>query len=798
MKFTLGWLKTHLETTASAEAIAARLVMLGLEVESVEDRAKILEPFTVARIVSAERHPDADRLQLCKVDTGKELVQVVCGAPNARTGLLGVFARVGTIIPRTGLVLRDSVIRGVASQGMLCSGYELGLSDDHDGIIELPDTAMPGQAFAEAAGLDDPVFDIKITPNRADCLGVRGIARDLAAAGLGVLKPLDTTPVPGRFPAPKAVHLAGIDSKACPLFASRAIHGVRNGPSPDWLKRRLTSIGLKPISALVDITNFLTFDLGRPLHVFDTDKLDGDLAVRDARPGETLLALNGKAYELDRETIVIADTKGPQSLGGVIGGEATGCTETTTSVLIEAALFDPVRIAATGRKLGIQSDARYRFERGLDPEMTIPGLEIATRLILEICGGEPSHTALAGAIPKWRRQYSYRPERTRSLCGVDIPAEESRRILESLGCEVTGDEDSFNIVPPSWRGDIEGEADLVEEVLRIRGYDHIPVMPLTRETVLPRPALTQGQKRASFLRRSLASRGLIEAVTYSFLSKAQAELFGGGQAALTLLNPISADLDVMRPSILPNLIAAAQRNADRGFPDGALFEVGPQYRDDTPEGQAIVAAGLRLGRTGPRHWRDGGRPVDALIAKADALVALSAAGATIENLQITADAPAWYHPGRSASLRLGAAVLAHFGEIHPHIQQEMGVKAPLAAFEIFLDRVPSPRAKAGKARSLLALSPFQPVERDFAFVVDKNVAAETLLRAARGVDRKLVSDIRLFDVYEGAGLPEGKKSLAIQVTLQPADATLTEAALEGFAKKLADQVEKATGGVLRA
>jgi phenylalanyl-tRNA synthetase beta chain len=798
MKLTLGWLRSHLESNASLGEIVRSLVMLGLEVDGIEDRAKDLKDFTVARVISAEPHPDADRLKVCMVDTGGERVQVVCGAPNARAGMLGVFARVGLTIPRTKLLLKETTIRGVASKGMLCSAYEMGLSDDHEGIIDLPEGAPVGAPFAGALGLDDPVLDVKVTPNRADALGVRGIARDLAAAGLGELKPLDITPVLGKFPAPKAVHLAGPDDKACPLFVSRLVRGVKNGESPQWLRDRLTAIGLRPISALVDITNFLTFDINRPLHVFDAGKIQGDLAVRGARPGETMAALNGKTYELDAAMTVIADDKGPQSLGGVIGGEATGCTADTTDVLIESALFDPLRTAATGRRLGVQSDARYRFERGLDPEMAVPGIEIATRLVLELCGGEPSEVAIAGAVPEWRRQFFLRTERCRTLGGLDIPSAEQQQNLAALGFKVEAREGGFSVEPPPWRGDIVGEPDLVEEVLRIHGYDEIPVVPLTRDTPLPKPALSAAQKRAAMVRRSLAARGLIEAVTFSFLPKAQAELFGGGSAELTLINPISADLDVMRPSILPNLVTAAQQNADRGLPNAALFEVGPEYRDDTPEGQSLVVAGARMGRTGPRQWRDGGRAVDAFVAKSDALAALSAAAAPVENLQISTDAPKWYHPGRSGSLRLGPTVLAHFGELHPRVAQALGAKETVTAFEVYLDLVPMPRAKAGKARPLLKPSPFQPVTRDFAFVVDKSLAAETLLKAARGADKKLIAEVRLFDVYEGTGLPEGKKSLAIEVTLQPTDATLTEAALEGFAKKLVEQVTKATGGTLRS
>jgi phenylalanyl-tRNA synthetase beta chain len=796
MKTTLAWLKTHLDSDAKLENIVARLVMLGLEVESVEDRGKALKPFTVARVVSAEPHPNADKLRLCIVDTGRERVQVVCGAPNARAGMLGVFAPVGTTIPRSGMLLKSTTIRGVASNGMLCSASEMGLSDDHEGIIELPETAPIGAPFAQAIGLDDAMLDIKVTPNRADCLGVRGIARDLAAAGLGRLAPLDVTPVPGRFPSPIAVHLAGPDDKACPLFLGRLIRGVRNGPSPRWLQDRLTAIGLRPISTLVDITNLLTFDLNRPLHVFDAEKIDGDLVVRGARAGESLAALNGKSYPLDPAMTVIADDAEVLSLGGVIGGESTGCTEATTSVFIEAALFDPLRTAATGRKLQLQSDARYRFERGVDPEFVRPGIEIATRLVLKLCGGEPSEVAISGAVPKWQRTYNFRPERTRTLGGLEVTSTESRRILEAVGCSVVERDGALAVTPPSWRGDIEGEADLVEEVLRIDGYDKIPAVPLPRETVLPQPALTPAQRRVQFVRRTLGARGLVEAITFSFMPREEAELFGAAPDALRLANPISADLDQMRPSILPNLLRAAQRNSDRGFADAALFEVGPQYRDDSPEGEDLMAAGVRFNRTGPKRWDDPGRPVDALLAKADALAVLSAAGLAPETAQVSGDPPDWYHPGRAGVLRLGGKLLGYFGEVHPGVLKEMDVTGPAVGFEVFLDALPLPRAKS-RARPLLKLSPFQPVERDFAFVVDASIPAETLLRAARSVDKKLVSEVRLFDIYTGAGVGEGKKSLAITVVLQPEEATLTEEALEAFSQKLVTAVEKATGGLLR-
>ncbi len=794
MKTTLDWLRTHLETDAAPAAIVERLVMLGHDVESVENRAAALEPFTVGFVVSAERHPNADRLRVCTVDTGNGRVQVVCGAPNAHAGMKGVFAPPGTVIPRTGALLRESTIRGVASRGMLCSAYELGLGDDHDGIIELGAEAPVGARYADLLGLGDTVIDIKVTPNRADCLGVRGIARDLAASGLGKLKPLDATPVPGRFRSPIGIEIE--DRKACPLFLGRHLRGVKNQASPEWLRRRLQAIGLRPISALVDITNFLTFDLNRPLHVFDANRLSGSLTVRLAREGETLLALNGQEYALDPEVTVIADRNGVQSLGGVIGGEATGCTEMTTEVLLEAALFDPIRTASTGRRLNISSDARYRFERGLDPAFVGDGVEIATRLFLELCGGEASEIVTAGAVPDWRRRLVLRAERPASLGGLAVPSKDSTAILQALGCAVqaTGSGD-LAVEPPSWRGDIEGEADLVEEVLRIRGYDHIPAVPLSRQAALPRPALSPSQRRSELVRRTLAARGLTEAVTFSFISAREAEHFGGAKPELRLVNPISADLDAMRPSLLPGLIAAVKRNADRGYPDAALFELGPLYRNETPGGQVLAASGLRAGQIGPKHWRAASDSADLFQVKADALAALAAMGAPAENVQVFPEPPAWFHPGRGGVLRLGPTILGAFGELHPLVIAALEARPPIAGFEVFLDAVPEPRT--ARAKPPLRLSVFQPIERDFAFIVDQALPAETLLRAARGVDRRLVSEIRLFDVYQGAGLPDGKKSLAITVRLQPQDRTLTDPEIEDFSKRLVAQIEKATGGTLR-
>ncbi|GGF40036.1 phenylalanine--tRNA ligase beta subunit [Aliidongia dinghuensis] len=801
MKTTLSWLKQHLETDADLATLTRTLTMFGLEVDNIEDRGAALAPFKVAYVVSAEQHPNADKLKLCKVDTGSETIQVVCGAPNARAGLKVVFAPSGSTIPRTGLVLKPSEIRGVKSNGMMCSAYEMGLSEDHEGIIELPAEAPVGEPFAAVLGLDDPLLDIKITPNRADCLGVRGIARDLAAAGLGTLKPLAVEKIPGRFPSPVKIHIAGEALKDCPMFVGRVIRGVRNGPSPAWLQERLTSIGLRPISALVDITNYMTFDVNRPLHVFDVAKVKGDLTVHPAKGGETLLALNGKEYALEPGMVAISDASGVVSLGGVMGGETTGCDEGTVDVLIEAALFDPTRTAETGRRLSVQSDARYRFERGVDPAFVRDGIEIATKLVLELCGGEPGEVTVTGAEPHWQRTVTLRPERVETLGAVTVPDQDIARILSHLGCSVAKASDHFAVSLPSWRADIEGEADLVEEVLRLHGYDHIPAVPLRPVGALPGQAVDANQRRAGLVRRTLAERGLHEAVTYSFMSSAlfgigNAGLFGTADASLAVANPISSDLDVMRPSILPNLLTAAQRNADRGYGDAALFELGPQYRDDTPEGQALVAAGIRHGRTARKLWRNAGAPVDAFDAKADALAALAAAGAPVENLQVTADPPGWYHPGRGGSIRLGPkTVLAHFGEIHPRLVTALGLKGPAVGFEVYLDAVPP--VKAQKGRPLLKLSPFQPIERDFAFLVDQTVPAEAVLRAARGADKKLVTEVRLFDVYTGQGVPEGKKSLALTVTLQPVEATLTDEAIEAVSKTIVAQVTKLTGAVLR-
>jgi phenylalanyl-tRNA synthetase beta chain len=796
MKFTLSWLADHIDTDAPVDKIADTLTNIGLEVEGIEDKAKQLAPFTVAYVVSAEKHPNADKLRVCIVDTGKEKLQVVCGAPNARTGMKGVFAHAGVTIPGTGVELKKSSIRGVESNGMLCSEREMGLSQEHDGIIELPEDAPIGEPFAKLMGLTDPVIEIKLTPNRPDCTGVRGVARDLAAAGIGHLKPDQPVKITPRFNNPVAIglHFDEAAKSACPVFAGRMVKGVKNGPSPAWLQQRLKAVGLRPISTLVDITNLMSLDRARPLHVYDADKLNGEIHARLAKKGEKVLALDDKTYELDEEMCVIADDNGVLGLGGVMGGETTGVSEGTTNVFIESAYFDPVRTARTGRELGIVSDARYRFERGIDPEYVVPGLDLATKIIVDLCGGEPSDVTVAGRVPDTKREITFDPALVEKLCGVKMHQAEALSILDRLGFRtVIG----TRVVVPSWRPDINGPADLVEEVVRIAGYDKIPSTPLPRQATVPLPVLTPMQKRVRAAKRTLAARGLFEAMTWSFVSKAQAALFGGVPDALMLANPISADLDAMRPSVLPGLLAAAQRNGARGLKDLSVFEVGPQFTGPDPGEQLTAATGIRVGN-GPRSWTKAAWSADVFQAKADVLAVLESCGFAPESAQTTADAPAWYHPGRSGALRLGPKnVLAFFGELHPRVLAAFDLTGPVAAFEVMLETLPSPKAKPSKARSKLELSEFQAVERDFAFVVDAKVAAADIVKAAMSVDRVLVESVNVFDVYEGQGVDPGKKSLAIAVRLQPKDRTLAEADIETVSSKIIGAVAKATGGKLR-
>ncbi|MFQ3594746.1 MAG: phenylalanine--tRNA ligase subunit beta [Sphingomonadaceae bacterium] len=783
MKMPISWLRRHLATDADAATIADTLTRIGLEVEGIHDPAARLAPFTIARVLSAERHPQADKLQVLDVDTGTgEPVQVVCGAPNARAGLVGVFAAPGTHVPGIDLTLKVTAIRGVESRGMMCSARELELGEDHAGIIELPEDAPVGAAYAPWAGLDDPVIEVAITPNRQDCMGIYGIARDLAAAGLGTLAPLDVPAIAEGPPCP--VPIAIEDAQGCPAFFARAILGVRNGPSPQWLQDLLMRAGLRPVSALVDVTNYFAIGFGRPLHVYDIAKLSGGLTARRAVAGETIHALNGRTYTLDETMCVIADADAVHDIGGIMGGAQSGVSGTTTDVLIEAAWFDPARIGATGRKLGIHSDARARFERGVDPAFVAPALDMAAAMMRELCGGTISRAVHVGAPPALDRVIRFDPATTQRLSGLDVPAAEQRAILERLGFGVAPD---WAVAVPSWRRDAEGPADLVEEVVRMVGLDRVASVPLPRSEGVARPTATPAQLLERRVRRALAARGLDEAITWSFIAGEDAERFGGG--AWKVVNPLSAELEVMRPSLLPGLLAAAQRNLARGATSVRLFELGRRYRET---GEHPTAALLLAGAFTSRHWRTGkARAADGFDAKAEVLSALEAAGAPVERLSVQQPASAFYHPGRSGRLVLGKAVLAEFGELHPGLLADVG---PAAAAEIFLDSLPQARAKR---RPPFQPSPLQPVRRDFAFLVPAALPAEQLLRAVEGADRALITEVTLFDRFAGAGVPDGQVSLALAVTLQPRERTLTEADLEAVSRAIADAATR-LGAVLRS
>ena len=801
MKFTLSWLKDHLDTSAPLAEIVDKLTMIGLEVERVEDKAKEYAPFKVVQILEAVQHPNADRLRVCKVDNGTGTpLQIVCGAPNARAGLKTVLGLPGTYIPAKDITLSVGKIRGVESQGMMISGAEIGFNDDHSGIIEMPEDAAIGTPFAEVLGLSEAVIEINLTPNRPDCTGVNGIARDLGATLIGDYKENAPKRIDGKFPCAVSVKIDA--PELCPAFALRLVRGVKNGPSPEWLQKRLTAIGLRPINALVDITNFLTYDRGRPLHVFDAKKVKGNLTVRRAQNGESLLALDGRTYELDNAMCVIADERAVESLAGIMGGEESGCDETTTDVLIESALWNELNIAQTGRKLGINTDARYRFERGVDPNFTVPGLDLATQLVLDFCGGEPSEVFLAGDPTPKEKVIDFPLSELPRLSGLKLSLNDVRRILEKLGFFVAGQGERVKVAVPSWRPDVHGRADIVEEVVRIVGVDQVQPAPFPRGGDARKPVLTTIQNRTRKAKRALAARGLVEAVTWSFVGKREAELFGGGQPELALANPIAAELSDMRPSLLPGLIMAAQRNADRGIGDVALFEVGQIFKGDKPEDQFTAAAGLRRALAKPdgagRDWSRAATPVDAFDAKADAWAVLAAAGAPMAALQIVAGGPAWLHPGRSGTIQMGPKnVIGFFGELHPRTLAALKAEGPLVAFEVMLETIPEPKAKATRAKPMLELSAFQPVERDFAFIVDRKVRAGDIVRTAQAADKKLIANVSVFDVYEGKGIDPDKKSVAIAVTIQPRDKTMTDEEIEALAGKIVADVVKRTGGTLR-
>ncbi len=820
MKFSLSWLKTHLETEAPLDTITDTLTRIGLELEGVENKGAALAPFRIVHVREAVQHPNADRLRVCTVDTGDGTVTVVCGAPNARTGMKAVLATAGSTIPADGSVLKVGEIRGVKSEGMLMSAREMGLGDDHSGIVEVPADAPVGASYAAWAGMDDPIIEIGVTPNRGDCFSVRGVARDLAAAGIGTLKPFAPAKIAPVFDS--GPHWVNNFPETCSWILGRTIRGVKNSPSPKWLQDRLISIGLRPINALVDVTNFFTMDLGRPLHVFDVGKLTGETLTLRRGAGETMLALNGKEYTLTAEDCAICDAAGVQSIAGVIGGQPTGCDEQTTAVFVECALFDPVRIALTGRRHQVVSDARQRFERGLDPALMTDAIEAATALIIELCGGAPGAVTEAGAEPAWQRDATMRFARIASFGGSDIPADEAVTSLERLGFNVRHrDAEAVTVAVPSWRNDVAGkialdqhpdldgekaaaaaegcetiepENDLIEEVLRLRGLDAVTAVSLPQSGPVPAATLTPRQTRAALARRTLAAQGLNECVTFSFMAAAEAAPFGDTTDSLRLSNPIAADLDQLRPTPIATLAMAAKRNAARGYADLALFEVGPAFDATAPHGQRLVAAGVRAGSS-PRGWASAVQAVDAMDAKADLWAAMAALEVPIEGIMLTQDAPSFYHPGRSATVRQGPkTILGRFGELHPRVIGDLGLPGPMVAFELDLDAV-SDRKR--RRKSAPDLSAFQPLRRDFAFLVDTTVAADAVLRAAKGAERTLIAGVTLFDVYEGDKVPVGKKSLAIEVIFQPRERTLTDAEIEAACQKVIAAVAKSTGAALR-
>ncbi len=806
MKFTLSWLKSHLNTEADAATVAEAMTMAGLEVEDVHDPIAALAPFTVAKIVSAEQHPNADRLRVCQVETVDGMKEIVCGAPNARAGLTTIYAPIGAYVPGLGVTLVEKPVRGVVSNGMLCSAAELEQPGESDGILDLPGQLQVGTPAAAVFGAE-PVIDFEVTPNRPDWLGVAGIARDLAATGLGTLIDYDIATVRGGFPCPIAVRIDAPD--LCPVFAGRLIRGVKNGPSPAWLQHRLSAIGLRSINRLVDVTNLIAYDRARPLHVYDAAKLvGGEMVVRggqvasDTGEPEHLIALDGKTYALGTEMCVIADAAGerPIGLGGVMGGESTGCSDDTTDVFLESAWFDPITTAQTGRTLTISSDAQYRFARGVDTASVVPGLELATRLILDLCGGEPSEVIVAGQAPAPPAPVAFDPARVERLTGLTLSEDRIAEILTALGFGIARGS-PWTVTPPSWRRDVEGAADLIEEVARIEGYGALPSTPLPDQGAPSRGVLNPRQARVRLARRALAAMGYAEAVTWSFTKQSTAALFGGGDDCLLVENPIASDLDCMRPSALPNLIQAAARNAARGHADAALFEIGPIYLDDQPTGQRTVITGL-IAPHAARHWSGTGE--DALFdLKGDLMALLSQLGAPVASLQLAQGQNRdWWHPGRSARLQLGPkTVIAEFGSLHPRVLKALDADGPqdasMLAFEIVLDAVPEPRGAKAKTRGPAQLTNLMPLSRDFAFVVEDGKAAGDLVRAVAGADKALITDVRVFDLYRGLGVAEGHASIGLEVMIQPREATLTEAEIEALSTKIVAAAAK-TGAVLRA
>lgn len=794
MKFTLSWLKEHLDTEAGVDEIAETLTKIGLEVEEVVNPAKDLEAFVTAKVEDLQDHLDSDHLHVLKVNDGKQVLQIVCGAPNVKLGMVGVLAHVGVMIPAFGEKIEVGKIRGVESFGMMCSEKEIGLGEDHNGIISLPEDTEIGVPVTKILPVD-PVFDIAITPNRAECLGVRGVARDLAAAGLGKLKPLNIVKKNGTFKSPIKVKVE--DFEACPVYVGRYIRGVNNkAETPKWMKDRLNAIGLRSISPLVDVTNYINYDMARPLHVFDADKLKGDICVRMAGEGEKFVSLEEKEYALDARSLGICDNEGIQCLGGIMGGSEKGCSAETTNVFVECALFNPVCIARTGRKFQIDSDSRYRYERWVDPKSNVLGSDYATQLILDICGGEVSEIEMAGEENYQPVTAFIRPERLKSFIGIEVSAAKIVEILTRLGFETREDGDKIRVTAPTWRGDIEGEHDLIEEVVRMIGLDNIPAESMPRD-YFPAQTLSPEQRRTVTVRHELASRGLLETVTWSFTDSALAKDFRKGNEAVALCNPITAELDEMRPSLLPNLLLGLKNNIARGYANVSLFEVGPEFYGRKPGEQLSVAAGIRSGQTSKKHWLNEQRGFDVFDVKADALAAIAAANGPFDSAQISLDAPEYYHPGRSGALRLGKNVIAYFGELHPLIAKKLGIKQRVCAFEVILSNLPTPRQSGDKAKKKLELSAFQPVDKDMAFVMSKDVKAADVIAAAKTADRAHIADVRIFDVYEGENLPDGKKSLALSVTFQPKESTFSDQDIEILMQKVEQALKSKFSAELR-